>query len=525
MLKKTFTRISHQHSTAAVKSHTLPGFCSLGLLERVSTIPARPSVVNPRHGASFIHLATNLGEKCGFTVFLTLFCISLSMFNLPIAYGEGRLGDLQATQPEQRPKLVRAVIGNRNEVSLPSTDNDKVTILSLTLAAKFQQYYAKTKDPADHFDRDVYSPKSVRSSMAVPKVYVNSLEGLSTLVYDPATLIKNGKIAHRFGRSNENLFIDDLNNVNWALFPSNSKISSKKPFSGKPVEFAETHDGRYLWSSYYRRSYDLNAILPSAVAVIDTEKDEIVRVMSTGPLPKSLATSPDGKWLAVIHWGDNTIGFIDVSGENAGSFKHDSLVTVERKYTIKSNVKVNRDKACGFCLRGGVFTPDSRYLFVGRMKGGGIAVIDVEKKAYVGTVYGMKPTPRHLVLSPDGVTLYLSSNVSGYVSSYAVADLVKAAHEGVNKLKALKEVSTGVGTRTIDLSPDGRFLFAAVKHASKIAVIDTEQMKIIMNVPVDSYPVGLDVSPDGKQLWVTSQGAKGYGGNSVNVFKLSILEE
>ncbi|MBE9504921.1 MAG: beta-propeller fold lactonase family protein [Proteobacteria bacterium] len=424
-----------------------------------------------------------------------------------------------------RPKLVRAVIGNRNEVSVSPSENNKVIMLSITLSAKFQQYYARTKDPADHFDRDIYSPKSVRSSMAVSKVYVNSLEGLSTLVYDPATLLKKGKIAHRFDRANEDLFIDDLNNVTWALFPNNSKISSKKAFSGKPVEFAETHGGRYLWSSYYRRSYDMNAILPSAVAVIDTEKDEIVRVMSTGPLPKSIATSPNGKWLSVIHWGDNTIGFIDVSGNNAASFKHDSLVTVERKYTVKSDIKVNRDKACGFCLRGGVFTPDSRYLLVGRMKGGGIAVIDVEKKAYIGTVYGMKPTPRHLVLSPDGETLYLSSNVSGYVSSYPVADLVKAALGGIKKLKARKEVSTGVGTRTIDLSPDGRFLFAAVKYASKVAVIDTEQMKVIMNVPVDSYPVGLDVSPDGKQLWVTSQGAKGYGGNSVNVFKLSIIEE
>ena len=460
-----------------------------------------------------------------FRIFLIFLCISLNLTCQSLVYGQETPEKLQSTPLANRPKLVRAVIGSQSKVSVSSSEHNKVIMLSLILAAKFQQYYARAKDPADHFDRDIYSPKSVRSSMAVPKVYVNSLEGLSTLVYDSATLLKKGKIAHHFGRANENLFIDALNNMTWALFPNNSKISSKKAFSGKPVEFAETHGGRYLWSSYYRRSYDMNAILPSAVAVIDTEKDEIVRVMSTGPLPKSLATSPDGKWMAVIHWGDNTIGFIDVSGENADSFKHDSLVTVERKYSVKSDVKVNRDKACGFCLRGGVFTPDSRYLLVGRMKGGGIAVIDVEKKAYIGTVYGMKPTPRHLVLSPDGETLYLSSNVSGFVSSYAIAALVKAALGGVRKLKALSEVSTGVGTRTIDLSPDGRFLFAAVKYASKVAVIDTELMKVIMNVPVDSYPVGLDVSPDGKQLWVTSQGAKGYGGNSVNVFKLSIIEE
>ena len=44
------------------------------------------------------------------------------------------------------------------------------------------------------------------------------------------------------------------------------------------------------------------------------------------------------------------------------------------------------------------WTPDSKHLLVARMGGGGIAVIDVENRRHVGSVFGMKPTPRHLLL-------------------------------------------------------------------------------------------------------------------------------
>ena len=68
-----------------------------------------------------------------------------------------------------------------------------------------------------------------------------------------------------------------------------------------------SHNGRYLWVPYYRRDYDHGATSPSAVSIIDTTTDKIVRVLPTGPIPKYVAISPD-KWAAIAHWGDNTLG-------------------------------------------------------------------------------------------------------------------------------------------------------------------------------------------------------------------------
>jgi DNA-binding beta-propeller fold protein YncE len=79
------------------------------------------------------------------------------------------------------------------------------------------------------------------------------------------------------------------------------------------------------------------------------------------------------------------------------------------------------------------------------------------------------------------------------------------------------------GARTIVLSPDGRYVFAACNYASCIAVVDTRTMTFLGRLPADSYPVGLDISDDGRYLFSTSQGRSGLGGNAVDIFEVTYL--
>jgi YVTN family beta-propeller protein len=419
--------------------------------------------------------------------------------------------------------LVRAPIGTRAVWLPPAGSLPGQKALSVELFARFQHYDPEPENPADRFDRFVFSPKSVH--FAAGKVYVNALEGFSTLVFDPISPARSKVIPHRF-EGDEPVFDGGKNGAGgaagptWATFPKGAPAERNR-FAGKPVEFASTHNGRYLWVSYYRRDFDKNGVMPSAVAVIDTRRDEIVRVIDSGPIPKFLAASPDGHWLAVSHWGDNTVGLIDVSAPEPAGFRRAALITVGKRLSLAGAENVDRDRYCGYCLRGTVFTADSRYLLVGRMGGGGIAVLDVEARKYLGTVEGMPPTPRQLELSRDGERLYVGSNQSGQVSLYRTADLVQAARSGRRTLPALREGRTGAGTRTIALSPDGALVYAAVNNGSKVVVLDAETLEQRLEIPADSYPVGLAVSPDGGQLWVTSQGRGLRGGNSISVYRVS----
>lgn len=383
----------------------------------------------------------------------------------------------------------------------------------IELVAKIQAYAPATTGAI--YDPDLISPKQVGFHPS-GKVYINAMFGSVTLVYDARTRQRIAAIPHQFGPSHQGLFAD-------ALLPGYAFLRPQPHiFWGYPVEMAFSHGSRYLWIPYYRRSYDTNGLGPSAIALVDTARDAIVRLFSCGPIPKMIAVSPEGKYLAVIHWGDNTVGLMDIQGDDPTVFRWVHHVVVESVFrpVVQKGEKIDRDRVCGLCLRGAAFSPDGRYLMVGRMHSGGVAVIDVEGGRYLGTLWGIPDTPRHLVLDADGRWLYISSSLSGMVSRVAWEPLVQAAKTGQAHISVDRAVRVGRGVRTIALSPDGRFLYGAVHHEARLVVLRTDTLEPVVSIPTDPYPVGLAVSPDGQEVWVTTQGRKGYGGHSVLIYRV-----
>jgi DNA-binding beta-propeller fold protein YncE len=293
---------------------------------------------------------------------------------------------------------------------------------------------------------------------------------------------------------------------------------------GKPVEMCLSNNDKYLWVPYYRRDYDPVAQEPSAMAIIDVESDKIVRVMPTAPLPKMVACSPDDKFIAVTNWGDNTVHLIDISSGDPKQFQYVAHFVVDYKLNLDNfGKKVDRDVACGLCLRGTVFTPDSNYLFVGRMGGGGIAVFDVKGKRYMGSLFGTKNNVRHLVIKGD--YLYLSSNNDGIVEKTRWKELLhyflKRQGQKNIQYQQWQTTFTGKGARTITVTEDGKYLFANANMESKISIVRTSDMKTIGSIKADSYPVGMAIDKSNKYLIVTAQGRNNKGGNSVMVYEIT----
>ena len=399
-----------------------------------------------------------------------------------------------------------------------SMGNGEVT---MELVNRYQHYNAGTKDINDSFDSAINSPKSVNYSIDGNKFYVQSLEGYTTAVYDAKTKKKINIIKHVFNQENQNLF---KNNETTAFdYEFLVKRDNYNFFSGKPVESCFSHNGKYLWVTYYRRDYDSNASCPSAVAIIDTEKDEIVRVMPTGPLPKMIACSPDNKFIAVTHWGDNTIGIINIESDDPMNFNYQKHCIVDYQMKMDFGGKhVDRDSDCGYCLRGTVFTPDGSFLLVGKMGGaGGIAVFDAKTFELLGTIKGMESNVRHLVI--NGENLYLSANSPGKIQKCNWRSFVKTRIQHKEKevqFNDFESVFVGSGARTIVTTSSGKYVFAAVNNGSKIVAVRTSDMNIVAEIPADSYPVGMDISSDDSELIVTAQGKSNGGGNSVMVFSL-----
>lgn len=232
--------------------------------------------------------------------------------------------------------------------------------------------------------------------------------------------------------------------------------------------------------------------------------------------------------MAITHWGDNTVGLIDISSPNPNEWHYIDNVAVGHQlfHNFSLTEAVNRDSNTGEALRGTVFTPDSRFLLVGCMSGGGIAVIDVKEKKYLGKILGMKPNLRHLVIKGDW--LYVSINASGYVERIPLSKIISTCEnmreKGTTTLSGWQSCKVDNGARTLDLSPKGDFIFVACNVGSALCVVDSS-MNLVGRLTADSFPVGLAVSPDGKWVITTAQGRKGSGGgNCVDIFSVEGME-
>jgi DNA-binding beta-propeller fold protein YncE len=405
--------------------------------------------------------------------------------------------------------------------SIKTDTIDKGNIFKeLKLVKIIQSKVMSPKNPISVYESAINSPKSITYSKDGSKFYVNSLEGHTTIVFDSKSFKKLKEIRHEFNASNNSLFKENENTV--FDYKIKQKRTSYNHFLGKPVESCLSHSGKYLWVTYYRRDWDPNAESPSAIAIIDTEKDAIVRVMPSGPLPKMIACSGNNKYIAVTHWGDNTVGLIDISSDNPMEFKYISHIVVDYRLNMDFAANSNRDSDCGNCLRGTIFTPDNKKLLIAKMGGNGIAVIDVETKKYLGTITGSYLNLRHLLINQG--SLVLSSNKFGIVQKGNLDDIFSQNFNAKNQLEYTKweTLNVGIGARTIDITEDGKYVFACVNNESKIVVIDALKMKKIAEVDAAPFPVGMALSPDGKQLITTSQGKDSApgSGNTVMVFEV-----
>jgi len=125
------------------------------------------------------------------------------------------------------------------------------------------------------------------------------------------------------------------------------------------------------------------------------------------------------------------------------------------------------------------------------MGGGGIAVLHTSGFDVVGFI-PTEMTPRHIVVTKDGNTAYVSCNLANCVE---VIDL--------RMNKVIKSIKVKNRPRTIVLSPDNRYLYVVNYESDTLGVVNLMNDEV-KYYPAGEHPVGVDVTPDGKYVWVTN---------------------
>jgi YVTN family beta-propeller protein len=191
--------------------------------------------------------------------------------------------------------------------------------------------------------------------------------------------------------------------------------------------------------------------------------------------------------------------------------------------------------------------PTPPKVYVGLFKDNAVAVVDPAGHRVLATI-PVPPGPHGLVITPDGRKVYVSSDGASTVSVIdTTADRVISSVDvganphGLTMSRDGREVLvSGFGTNQaliVDtssdrvvgrvplaqphngaLSPDGRtaFIGSQQQGATALVILDLVGWKEIGRIPLDRTPRALDVSPDGKWLYLTLAGS-----DAVQVFDVS----
>ncbi|MDE0137287.1 MAG: beta-propeller fold lactonase family protein [bacterium] len=265
-------------------------------------------------------------------------------------------------------------------------------------------------------------------------------------------------------------------------------------YRGAPVEAAFTSDGSFAFVSNYRMygpGYDSQAGSDtcgkdqgqdSFVYRIDATALEIDRVYPVGPVPKHLAVTPDNRLLVVSNWCGFDVTVIDL-------VTHETLAEID----------------VGRHPRGVAVTGDGRTAYVAVMGSTGIAAIDLSafspEQGDTGTadqpaltyIRDVGISPRHLVLSPDGKTLYATLNGEDAV---VAVDLDSG--------QVVRRVRTGQAPRSMDISADGTALYVVNYRSHTVSKIRTRDFMILQEFDTTPRPIGITYDPFNNEVWVST---------------------
>lgn len=221
------------------------------------------------------------------------------------------------------------------------------------------------------------------------------------------------------------------------------------------------------------------------ISVIDMNSLKVTGDINIGAsLIHGLALRPDGNLLFVTVESDDTLRFVDT-----------------RTNRILTSVKLTgRPNQCAV-------TPDGRYVAVPIRDGNSVDIVDVIQKKVV-KVLPIKE-PHNAVSTSSNRYLFVSSMGSNQIN---VIDLKKMSFSGI--------IPAGGRPRPYVIAPDEKTMYVAISNLHGFDIVDIADKKVLQRVEMpaqhsgaprarqfetpDTLTHGLALTPDGKELWVTS---------------------
>lgn len=270
-----------------------------------------------------------------------------------------------------------------------------------------------------------------------------------------------------------------------------------------PSYLAIAPGGKRLYSCTESRMKEKGSL---SVFDIDTRKGRlrfIGKVSSLGDNPAYVAIDTKGDQVAVANYTGGSYTLYPIGP--------DGMPGKAQSHTQHLGKGFNPARQDAPHVHSVVYGPDSRFLYVQDLGLDQVSVVSPstgDELIQVRTPAGSGP--RHLTFHPSGKFTYLIEEMGGYVDAYRY-DPATGGLDPLQRIAAHPDTVKGpFRSSDIHVSPDGRFLYAANRSESTIALfsIDTTTglLHILGYVPTMGVePRNFTLDPNGNWLLVANQ--------------------
>ena len=233
---------------------------------------------------------------------------------------------------------------------------------------------------------------------------------------------------------------------------------------GAPKQVAFTPNGEELW---------VTQLVGAGVEIFDPKTGEL----------QGFVDLPDGGSVEIIFNREGTLAYVSQM-ETASVYE----INVSTREIIR-----NLDTE-GSWSKVMVLSPDEKTLWVSNWSSNDVSEIDLSTGEVTERMRSVV-TPRGLWVTPDGLKLYVAGFENGDIE---VFDLTNRESTVIHR--------TGGAMRHLAGNAETGILYASELGKDYILSVDTATDEVEIFAYVDNVPNTIDLSPDGKVLYVSSRG-------------------
>jgi len=232
-------------------------------------------------------------------------------------------------------------------------------------------------------------------------------------------------------------------------------------------------------------------------AIVDPVTYKVLAKLPTGKGPHEAASSPDGRTAYVSNYGSYRI--FQASGQGGQAPPGNTITVLD---LVGRTVKATFDLGEYLSPHGIWVSQDGKLVWVTCERSQAVLELDAASGKVVRAWKTNQNVSHMVVPSKDEKKLYVANIGSGSVTV-------------INRTSdAVVSIPTGAGAEGIDVSPDGREVWVTNRAAGTVSVIEVATDKLAATFASGGrFPIRVKFTPDGQQVWVSNAQS-----NSVSIF-------